>query len=74
MCLLEHRVTAAQVADHVTPHEGDTELFYYGTLQSLCFHHHNQTKKHIEQRGFHNVVDVNGKPIDPNHPALRGNK
>jgi threonine dehydrogenase-like Zn-dependent dehydrogenase len=36
MCLVHGRVTAATVADHVTPHRGDARLFWEGTLQSLC--------------------------------------
>src|SRR5262245_60712031 len=71
MCLLDNRVTAARVADHVTPHRGNVELFYDGVLQSLCLTHHNRTKQQIEQRGFHSHVDVTGKPIDENHPANR---
>jgi hypothetical protein len=69
LCLQEHRVTAATVADHVTPHKGDYNLFWHGELQSLCTAHHNMTKKHIEHRGYSNAVDVDGRPIDPNHPS-----
>ena len=69
LCLEQHRVTAATVADHITPHKGDYNLFWHGELQSLCAMHHNTSKKHIEDRGYHNAVDVNGAPIDPMHPA-----
>lgn len=69
LCLKEHRVTAATVADHITPHRGDANLFWHGPLQSLCAPHHNSSKKHIEARGYSNAVDVNGWPIDPNHPS-----
>jgi 5-methylcytosine-specific restriction enzyme A len=60
MCLLDNRVTAAQVADHITPHRGNVDL---------CWHHHSKTKQEIECRGFSGRVDVNGRPIDPDHPA-----
>ena len=77
MCLAQGKVTAATVADHITPHKGDYELFWHGPLQSLCAFHHNKTKQRIERKGskaidieYSNACDVNGKPIDPNHPSL----
>jgi 5-methylcytosine-specific restriction enzyme A len=69
LCLQEHRVTAATVADHVVPHKGDYDLFWHGALQSLCAHHHNSLKKHIETRGYSSACDVDGRPIDPKHPS-----
>jgi 5-methylcytosine-specific restriction enzyme A len=69
MCLQEGRVTAAYAVDHVVPHKGNHELFYYGEVQSLCEIHHNSTKQSIEHRGYHMRCDINGKPIDPNHRA-----
>ena len=71
LCLVEHTVSAATVADHIVPHKGNAELFYYGPLQSLCTRHHNKTKKDMEVIGYHNAVDVHGRPIDPNHPSLK---
>jgi 5-methylcytosine-specific restriction endonuclease McrA len=38
MCLARNMVTPATVADHITPHHGDHQLFYFGELQSLCQH------------------------------------
>ena len=78
MCMAQGRVTAATVADHIVPHKGNYELFWNGELQSLCAFHHNKTKQRIERGGNSKVVDVeyssacdvNGKPIDPNHPSL----
>lgn len=69
LCLQEHRATAATVADHITAHKGDYNLFWHGELQSLCNTHHNITKKHVEARGYSNACDVYGRPIDPNHPS-----
>jgi hypothetical protein len=71
MCLSQDRIVAATVVDHVVPHRANAELFFDGELQSLCVMHHNKTKQDIERRGFHTRVDINGKPIDPNHPANR---
>lgn len=70
-CQAMGRVTEATVADHVTPHRGDHDLFWNGELQSLCRPHHNITKQQIEERGYHSISDENGWPIDPNHPANR---
>ena len=44
MCEAQGRVTAATVADHVTPHRGDPALFD-GSLQSLCATCHSSVKQ-----------------------------
>jgi 5-methylcytosine-specific restriction enzyme A len=69
MCLANGRVTAAEIADHVTPHSGDLNLFWHGPLQSLCKPCHNRFKQQVEKRGYSNACDVDGKPIDPNHSS-----
>lgn len=61
------RVTPATVADHVTPHRGDPVLFE-GPLQSLCKQCHDSIKKQIEASGTYGGCDLNGYPLDPNHP------
>jgi predicted kinase len=71
MCLAESRVTAAAIADHILPHHGNEELFFFGLLQSLCRHHHNKTKQEIEAKGYCNDIGLDGWPTDPNHPANR---
>lgn len=48
MCLEQEIVTAANTADHVTPHRGDPELFWYGELQSLCPVCHSRHKQNEE--------------------------
>jgi hypothetical protein len=70
LCLREGRIVAATVADHITPHRGDYDLFFNGALQSLCKHHHNKVKQSIEEHGYDNSCDVDGRPLDPNHPSL----
>jgi hypothetical protein len=64
-------VTAATVADHITPHKGDYNLFWHGELQSLCPHHHNSIKQQLEtgEPGYSRAVGLDGWPTDPNHPA-----
>jgi 5-methylcytosine-specific restriction endonuclease McrA len=69
LCLQEHRVPAATVADHITPHKGDYNLFWHGPLQSLCENCHSRFKQRVEIHGYSNAVDVHGRPIDPNHPS-----
>lgn len=61
------RVTAATVADHVTPHRGDPALFA-GPLQSLCGPCHSSWKQQMEKSGRIEGCDINGIPLDPNHP------
>lgn len=68
-CLAMNRVTEAKVADHITPHRGDPDLFWFGELQSLCITHHNVAKQQIEVRGYSSAADEFGYPLDPNHPA-----
>ncbi len=80
MCLQTGTITAATVADHVIPHKESYELFFFGELQSLCAFHHNKTKQRFEHNKgnkkidvqYSSACDVNGKPIDPNHPSLKG--
>lgn len=40
---------AATVADHITPHRGDWELFIAGPLQGLCASCHSAVKQRAEQ-------------------------
>jgi len=71
MCLDEGIVTAAQAVDHIVPHKGDYQLFWFGRLQSLCFAHHNSSKKQLEHKGYVNDIGLDGFPIDANHPFNR---
>lgn len=68
-CTGAGRYTEATVADHVAPHRGDHDLFWSGELQSLCTTCHNAAKQQVESRGYHDMCDAAGYPIDPNHPA-----
>lgn len=71
MCLsMDNRITAASVADHITPHRGDPVLFR-GPLQSLCASCHSRRKQQLETTGHVRGCDVNGRPLDPNHPWNR---
>jgi hypothetical protein len=69
MCLKEGYVAAGRVADHIVPHKGNYDLFFYGELQSLCYICHNSSKKQLETKGFTNHIGADGWPLDPRHPA-----
>ena len=69
MCLARKVITPATVADHITPHKGDHQSFYWGELQSLCQHCHSSRKKQQETHGYQRDIGADGWPTDPNHPA-----
>ena len=52
MAMKPSKVTAANVVDHIKPHQGNQELFWdsEGNWQSLCAPHHNGEKAEIEGR------------------------
>jgi len=62
MCSAQGVVTAATVADHVTPHRG-CPVAFLGPLRSLCASHHSSAKQVEENRGASVGVDVNGYPL-----------
>lgn len=70
-CLTVGLTTAATIADHIVPHRGDLDLFWHGDIQSLCKQHHDSTKQREEKGGWDSMADLNGYPLDPNHPANR---
>lgn len=70
-CLKSGQTKAATVVDHVVPHRGDYNLFFFGEVQSLCVTHHNGDKQRIETSGYSLAADEYGFPIDPNHPIYR---
>jgi len=62
-------VTPASIADHIEPHRGRYEFFWFGDLQSLCANCHNSFKQFEERNGYSTAIDRDGWPIDPRHPA-----
>ena len=70
-CARKGVVTAAQIADHITPHKGDANLFWFGTLQSLCLQCHVTAKAIMEKRGYATDIGPDGYPIDAGHPVYR---
>jgi 5-methylcytosine-specific restriction enzyme A len=67
-CDRRDKVVPATVADHITPHRGDHDLFWHGPLQSLCAPCHDHKTSVIEARGYDNEIGVDGFPVDPSHP------
>lgn len=59
------RVTAANVVDHIVPHQGNQELFWdEANWQSLCKAHHDTDK--AEQEGRHQArakFDTDGRVV-----------
>jgi 5-methylcytosine-specific restriction protein A len=75
ICLAASRITVATVADHITPHKGDENLFWHGDLQSLCdaepWRCHSMRKQKIEALGYEPGCDAKGRPRDAAHPWNR---
>jgi 5-methylcytosine-specific restriction endonuclease McrA len=72
MCEQHGKVVPASVVDHVIPHRGDAKLFWSrSNWQPLCETHHNSTKQKQERTGGVIGSDLDGRPLDPNHPWNR---
>lgn len=66
---------AATVVDHITPHKGDSALFWdKANWQSLCKRCHDSVKQAEEKSGTIRGCDLSGLPIDPRHPWRGGTK
>lgn len=72
MCEQQGRVTAATVVDHITPHRGDSALFWdTDNWQQLCKPHHDSAKQREERGGHASGTGLDGRPTDPSHPWNR---
>jgi 5-methylcytosine-specific restriction protein A len=75
MCTQQGKSIAATVVDHVVPHRGDMALFWDPkNRQSLCDTCHNSHKQRLEKSGTVSGCDLDGLPIDPNHPGHAENQ
>ena len=71
-CAQLGRRTPATVVDHITPHRGDSDLFYdLNNLQSLCKNCHDSHKQALEKGGYLRGSDPAGIPLDHTHPWFR---
>jgi 5-methylcytosine-specific restriction protein A len=64
-CLAQGKTVPAVIAHHTEPHGGDISKFLTGPLRSLCEQCHNR----INTRGFSTAIGIDGRPLDPKHPA-----
>jgi hypothetical protein len=68
-CARQGIARAATIADHIEPHDGDQQKFWFGKLQSLCPHCHSSDKRYADDRGYDKDIGVDGFPLDPKHPC-----
>ena len=62
-CAEHGRVTKAEAVDHITPHKGDTRIFWdRSNWQPLCAVHHNSWKQRVEKTGRPIGCDAEGWP------------
>lgn len=62
------KAVPATVVDHITPHKGDTRLFWKrDNLQPLCKLCHDKFKQSEEKggKGFNQGCDIHGNPLNP---------
>jgi 5-methylcytosine-specific restriction endonuclease McrA len=70
-CARHGVVAPATIADHIVPHRGNEQAFWFGKLQSLCAPCHSGEKAEVERRGFSCTIGPDGYPTDGNHPFYR---
>jgi 5-methylcytosine-specific restriction endonuclease McrA len=58
MCLQQGKIVLASVVDHVIPHKGDHQAFWFGELQSLCRRCHDGRERQLEKQGFYTDIDI----------------
>jgi 5-methylcytosine-specific restriction protein A len=62
-------VTPATVVNHRRPHRGDWSLFIDpANHESVCKDHHDGLIQREEARGHVIGTDIDGRPVDPDHP------
>lgn len=64
MCIEQEIVTEADTADHIKPHRGDYDLFWFGELQSLCASCHSRHKQREEHGNAKPAIGIDGWPIE----------
>jgi 5-methylcytosine-specific restriction endonuclease McrA len=74
-CLLvsgnRHHPRAA-VVNHKKPHKGDEVLFFdLDNTEAVCKSCHDALIQKEEARGYTIGSDINGRPVDPQHPWNR---
>jgi 5-methylcytosine-specific restriction endonuclease McrA len=73
LCARIGRDTAATVVDHIELHRNDYEKFWSeDNWQGVCASCHSAAKRMQETHGYSQAADINGLPIDEQHPWNRG--
>ena len=69
MCQEVGKTRLAELVDHIEPHRGDPELFWdQDNWAASCKPCHDGAKQELEKSGTIRGCDINGRPLDPNHP------
>ena len=78
MCLARKVITPATVADHITPHKGDHQSFYWGSCSRCADTATAARKKQQETHGYQRDVGADGWPpirtIRPTSQGLKGGR
>ncbi|WP_442580732.1 hypothetical protein ACSBOB_01645 [Mesorhizobium sp. ASY16-5R] len=62
----------AAVAHHKVKHRGDPKLFFdLENVETVCKRDHDTLIQREEARGYVIGSDINGRPLDPQHPWNR---
>lgn len=62
----------AAVANHRKPHKGNEVLFFdLRNVETVCKACHDTLVQREEVRGYTIGADIDGRPVDPNHPWNR---
>lgn len=61
-CLERGLITEATEVDHIEPHRGDRDKFWYGAKQSLCSTCHGSKTAKDEGKRFRSAVAEDGTP------------
>ena len=65
----------ADTVNHIRPHKGDWTLFNNtGNLESVCKQCHDSTIQFQEIHGYDKTVELDGWPVDPEHPFNKEGK
>lgn len=68
-CKKAGKITVATVVNHKRPHKGNWQLFADPkNHESACKDHHDGLIQREEARGHEIGADINGRPVDPQHP------
>jgi 5-methylcytosine-specific restriction protein A len=65
-CLARGIVEAANAADHIIEHRGNSKLFWLGELQSLCPACHNAKRSKGKAKPTRDVIGDDGWPLGRN--------